>query len=790
MNVSCSTNPCPTILNSTCVFYEGGNLVYTGILTNDNLQIALEKIDQKFQDAGLGYVFDNGLVQTTPGAPVILGGPLLQNTTITSSGFDLAITGNLIAGAHITAGGTSTDFVKGDGSLDNTSYQPAGNYITALTGDGTASGPGSAIFTLSNTSVIPNTYGSGNDIPIITVDSKGRITNATSSPIAFPSQSIILAGDAYGAGFTGSSVNVTLTTVNSNIYAVNTPLKFSVNDKGLVTGASALTNLDLDAIYGYTPVPNTRTITINGVTQDLSVNRTWTISAGTGTVTSVGVTSGTGISASVSNPTTTPNITITNTAPDQTVVLTPGTGIGITGTYPNFTIATTGTGSVPTLQQVVNVGNGISNFGGVGNASIQSTNFTNGRTLYLNDNSFPTIRLVDNANASNNLQIDIDTLSIDGVSYNWSSIVNPTIPTLQQVTDQGSTTTNSITLDDTVNQIVLDNTGIYSPSPNIHIFDNVAGASASLQSNVLTLQDTGNPTLLANYYTNQINVINSFGNFVLLYPSQSGTFALSVNGQTADGTGAITIPVGTSILVALPFTTDHTTANGNPYLIGDVVYYLGNVYRCIAGNDSILPTNASYWTSLGAGYPLIQQPADWNSTSGNNQILNKPTIPAAQIQSDWTQSNNVALDFIKNKPTIPAAQVNSDWNATSGLAEILNKPTIPTVGTWGALNYPTWASGTPFVKMTAVGTFALDTNTYLTSAVISVGATSPITSSGGTAPVISTSMATNKLIGRSSAGVGVMEEITVGTGLSLSGGTLNATAQSVGFEQNFLLMGA
>jgi len=29
-------------------------------------------------------------------------------------------------------------------------------------------------------------------------------------------------------------------------------------------------------------------------------------------------------------------------------------------------------------------------------------------------------------------------------------------------------------------------------------------------------------------------------------------------------------------------------------------------------------------------------------------------------------------------PTIPAAQVNSDWNAVSGVAEILNKPTIPT----------------------------------------------------------------------------------------------------------------
>ena len=34
------------------------------------------------------------------------------------------------------------------------------------------------------------------------------------------------------------------------------------------------------------------------------------------------------------------------------------------------------------------------------------------------------------------------------------------------------------------------------------------------------------------------------------------------------------------------------------------------------------------------------------------------------------------MDYIKNKPTIPAAQVPSDWNATTGAARILNKPTL------------------------------------------------------------------------------------------------------------------
>lgn len=61
--------------------------------------------------------------------------------------------------------------------------------------------------------------------------------------------------------------------------------------------------------------------------------------------------------------------------------------------------------------------------------------------------------------------------------------------------------------------------------------------------------------------------------------------------------------------------------------------------------------------------------------------------------------------------------------------------------------------------------------------VSSVAATSPITSSGGSTPTISTSMATNKLVGRYGAGTGIMQEVTIGSGLTLTGaGTLNNTA--------------
>lgn len=48
-----------------------------------------------------------------------------------------------------------------------------------------------------------------------------------------------------------------------------------------------------------------------------------------------------------------------------------------------------------------------------------------------------------------------------------------------------------------------------------------------------------------------------------------------------------------------------------------------------------------------------------------------------QEQANWNEADTDSPAYIKNKPSIPAAQVNSDWSAGSGVAQILNKPTIP-----------------------------------------------------------------------------------------------------------------
>jgi hypothetical protein len=86
------------------------------------------------------------------------------------------------------------------------------------------------------------------------------------------------------------------------------------------TGASTA-NDGLNALLPSQTSNNGKVLTTDGT------NATWVASSGSGTVTSVAATAGTGISVTGSPITTSGTLNITNTAPDQTVVLTAGTGI-------------------------------------------------------------------------------------------------------------------------------------------------------------------------------------------------------------------------------------------------------------------------------------------------------------------------------------------------------------------------------------------------------------------------------------------------------------------------------
>lgn len=50
MVVTCPKSACPTVLSSSCVFYEGKSLLYLNISTNDSLEIALQKLDETIEN--------------------------------------------------------------------------------------------------------------------------------------------------------------------------------------------------------------------------------------------------------------------------------------------------------------------------------------------------------------------------------------------------------------------------------------------------------------------------------------------------------------------------------------------------------------------------------------------------------------------------------------------------------------------------------------------------------------------------------------------------------------------
>ena len=141
-----------------------------------------------------------------------------------------------------------------------------------------------------------------------------------------------------------------------------------------MTASATIPTTDLSGTVTNAQLANSA-ITINGTSTNLGG------SISVGTVTSVAATAGTGISISGSPITTSGTLTVTNTAPDQTVVLTAGTGISTSGTYPNFTITNTSPSSGGTVTSVGGTGtvNGITLTGTV----TSSGNLTLGGTLNL-----------------------------------------------------------------------------------------------------------------------------------------------------------------------------------------------------------------------------------------------------------------------------------------------------------------------------------------------------------------------------------------------------------------------
>lgn len=100
-------------------------------------------------------------------------------------------------------------------------------------------------------------------------------------------------------------------------------------------------------------------------------------------------------------------------------------------------------------------------------------------------------------------------------------------------------------------------------------------------------------------------------------------------------------------------------------------YTLPNATTSTLGGVKVDGTTIVAYNGVISSAPQVN--ADWLAISGVAAILNKPSIPAAQIQSDWTVSDNTIASFIKNKPTIPSL---ANFTLTNNQITVSNNSSI------------------------------------------------------------------------------------------------------------------
>lgn len=127
---------------------------------------------------------------------------------------------------------SSTDWTTFNGK------QAAGNYITALTGDVSASGPGSVSATLATVNGNVGSFGGTNSIPSFTVNGKGLITAASANTPSIPASEITSGTFGTGNYIFQNFLTVLGSTTLQNFTAINA-----------TTSQATTTNLSVGTLF-------------------------------------------------------------------------------------------------------------------------------------------------------------------------------------------------------------------------------------------------------------------------------------------------------------------------------------------------------------------------------------------------------------------------------------------------------------------------------------------------------------------------------------------------------------
>jgi hypothetical protein len=133
----------------------------------------------------------------------VVGGARGTNLTSFAIGSTAATAVTLVSSS--TAARTIT-FPDVSGTVITTGNLPS----VSVTGDATGTGTSSIPLTLANSGVVAGVYGSGADVPVVTVDAKGRVTSATSTPISVPYSSLSNVPRIYASAVTQRTTTATI----------------------------------------------------------------------------------------------------------------------------------------------------------------------------------------------------------------------------------------------------------------------------------------------------------------------------------------------------------------------------------------------------------------------------------------------------------------------------------------------------------------------------------------------------------------------------------------------------
>ena len=666
-------------------------------------------------------------------------GVLTGNRTITGNGYSLTYADNKNEGTIFSI----TNNVAG-------TLSRAGFLATSVNGS-MFIGKVSSAYASSTASIDINdaiiTNSVNGDISIYNSVGTGRIkftSNAANTPqMVLSENGRVLIGSLTDSAL--AKLQVTGAIQQSSV--VSSLLK--TNSNGVIVSAVSGTDYVVpSSLSGY--VLATRTLTINGTAYDLSSDRSWTISSGT--VTSVGLSMPSAFTVTNSPVTSSGTLTVVGAGTTSQYIR----GDGTLATFPTLT------GYVPYTGATANVNLGVYNLTNTGSVTTNSltntTTFINEQTSGVYNYAAGTTAINASATyiafvrsatqrfslvyASGNLTYTMP--SSTGTIALTTDIVNQSITLSGDISGTGTTAiTTAIGTNKVTNAMLAQiATGTFH------------GRVTAATGNVETLTGTQATTLLDVFSSTLKGLAPASGGGTTNFLRADGTWAAPATGGTGTVTSVAALTLGTT-------GTDLSSSVAN-----------GTTTPVITLN---VPTASA--TNRGA-----LSSTDWSTFNGKESVL---TFSSPLSRATNTISIPAATTSINGYLT------STDWTTFNGKQA-------------GSTNLTSLAGLTyvsaSFVKMTASGTFSLDTATYLTanqtitlSGDVSGSGTTAITTAIGTNKVTNAMLAqiaTASFHGRLTAGTGNVETLTgtqATTLLDVFSSTLKGLAPaSGGGTTNFL----